>query len=160
MPENYGRQEIQFIVGDFNCHSTSWGYNKTDRNGQLLEEWAEVNNLSLLHDPKLPCSFNSKIWKRGYNPGNCLVSQKLQDSCVKHVYDALPKTQHRPIGVQAYSVIKTAGIPFRRRFNLKKANWSEYSANLDAESRSITRKLPNSMVLQICSRNKKSSPKG
>lgn len=61
MPGNFNNQKTQFVVGDFNCYSTTWGYGETDSNGQLLEQWAEATSLSLLHDPKLPCSFNSKI---------------------------------------------------------------------------------------------------
>lgn len=129
--QNFNNQKTQFVVGDFNCHSTAWGYSETDHNGHLLEEWAEVSNLSLLHDPKLPCSFTSKIWKRGYNPDNCYVSCSIQDCCIKRVYEAIPKTQHKPIGVQVYSAVKTTTIPFRRRFNFKRANWTRFADDLD-----------------------------
>ncbi|XP_030750457.1 uncharacterized protein LOC115878186 [Sitophilus oryzae] len=133
MPGNFNNQKTQFVVGDFNCHSTTWGYGETDSNGQLLEQWAEATSPSLLHDPKLPCSFNSKIWKRGYNPDNCFVSRNIHDTCCKNVYNAIPKTQHRPIGIQVYSTIKTTKISFRRRFNFMKARWPEYSQVLDEE---------------------------
>lgn len=69
-PANFQTQRIKFLVGDFNCHSTTWGYNETDANGEELESWAERSGLKLLHDPKLPASFNSGRWRRGYNPDN------------------------------------------------------------------------------------------
>jgi exonuclease III len=40
-PENYNSQSIKIVMGDFNCHSTSWGYQETDENGERLESWAE-----------------------------------------------------------------------------------------------------------------------
>ena len=47
------------VIGDFNSHSTIWGYNVTDNSGEAVEYWANTCNLSLIHDAKLPKSFNS-----------------------------------------------------------------------------------------------------
>ena len=33
------------IVGDFNSHSQSWGYNHIDARGEEIEEWQDHNNL-------------------------------------------------------------------------------------------------------------------
>lgn len=35
---------------DFNAHSTMWGSNKTDNNGQVLEELLEERNLVCVND--------------------------------------------------------------------------------------------------------------
>lgn len=130
-PANFATQDVQIVLGDFNSHSETWGYSDTDANGHLVEEWAEDNHLSLIHDPKLPKSFYSKIWRREYNPDICFVSSQIGGYCLKEVYDHIPKSQHRPIGINVYAAIKTVEIPFRRRFNFKKANWRQYSEDLD-----------------------------
>jgi hypothetical protein len=49
------------------------------------------------------------------------------------VYDPIPKTQHRPIGINVYPAIRTQTIPFRRRFNFNKANWELFATILDSE---------------------------
>ena len=58
----------QIVIGDFNSHNTIWGYDATDNNGVAIVQWAESNSLTLIHDAKLPKSFNSARWKKGYTP--------------------------------------------------------------------------------------------
>ena len=41
------------------------------------------------------------------------------------------RTQHRPIGVSVHSVIVPQPTPFRRRFNLRKAKWDDFSTDFD-----------------------------
>jgi hypothetical protein len=41
--------------------------------------------------------------------------------------DTIPRSQHVPFGIQLTSVITPNEIPFRGRYNLKKANWPEYT---------------------------------
>jgi Reverse transcriptase (RNA-dependent DNA polymerase)/Endonuclease-reverse transcriptase len=124
-------QNPKIVIGDFNSHSTSWGYSETDRNGSLVEEWAESNDLALIHDAKLPPSFNSNVWKRGTNPDLCFVSSTIEARCCKSVLDPIPKTQHRPIAVSIYPAVRTQEVPFRRRFNFRKANWPAFASEVD-----------------------------
>ena len=37
------------VIGDFNSHSTTWGYTNTDDNGEAVEQWADSCNLTLIH---------------------------------------------------------------------------------------------------------------
>ena len=46
--------QLQVIIGDFNSHSSTWGYATTNTDGELVEYWAENQILSLIHDPSFP----------------------------------------------------------------------------------------------------------
>ncbi|KAH1026607.1 hypothetical protein HUJ05_000247 [Dendroctonus ponderosae] len=124
---NFQTKNTKFVIGDFNSHHSGWGYDHNDSNGDLVEQWAVSNGLSLIHDPK----------KRGYNPDLCFASGNIEQQCTKVVYNAIPKTQHRPIGINIYNAIKTPIIPFRRRFNFKKANWNAFTETLDNKIHTI-----------------------
>ena len=73
------------IIGDFNSHNRLWGYRDDDENGLFLEEWISTKNLHLTHDSKLPNTFNSGRWKRGYNTDLTCVSQNIRDICQRRV---------------------------------------------------------------------------
>ena len=68
-----------------------------------MEQWADSNRLSLIHNVTLPKSFNSTIWNKGYTPDPIFVY--ISDMCEKSVMDAIPRTQHRPICVTVNPVI-------------------------------------------------------
>lgn len=74
----------QILAGDFN--SPTWGYSETVQNGEMVQEWAENELLDLIYDPKLPYSFNSGRWKRGYNLDLIFVSSNISQQCLKDVY--------------------------------------------------------------------------
>ncbi|KAL4104978.1 hypothetical protein QTP88_020253 [Uroleucon formosanum] len=78
-PKNFAAPNVRIFLGDFNCHSTSWGYSETNDDGHALEAWAVSEELSLIHDHKLPPSFNSGRWKRGYNPDLIFVSEATRE---------------------------------------------------------------------------------
>jgi len=130
-PCNFRDNRTKIIISDFNSHSVNWGYNETNDDGEKVEEWAEANGLSLIFDAKLPASFNSGRWKRGYNPDNIFACENIATLCKKEVLTPIPKTQHRPIACEIRAIINPIIVLFQRRFNFKKANWSEFSKALD-----------------------------
>ena len=101
----------QVFFGDFNSHN------------ELVVDWAEIYAVNLIHNPKLPSSFNSGRWRRGYNPDLIFASNRIAGCCNKFVMNPVPRSQHRPIGVQVNAAVNVQTVTFRRRFNLKKANW-------------------------------------
>lgn len=161
-PGNFTSQQTKFVLGDFNSHSVLWGYQSTDKNGDSVEGWAEQESLALIHDPKLPHSFQSKIWKKGYNPDLIFTSTAIENRCVKKVYRPIPRTQHRPIGISVYSDLKTPKIPFKRRFNFKKADWAEYANQLDIKVQNLaaTPKNYDTFVECVKSISRKYIPRG
>ena len=58
------RNLSHIVIGDFDSHSTTWGYTGTDNEGEAVEQWADSCDFTLIHDAKLPKSFNSARWKK------------------------------------------------------------------------------------------------
>ena len=115
-----------------NSHSTLWRYTTRNSDRESVEQWENSNRLSLIHNVKLPKSFNSVIWKKGYNPDLIFVSSNISDMCEKSVLDPIPRTQHRPICVTVNPIIVPQPTTSRRRFTLKKVNWDGFSTEFDA----------------------------
>ena len=117
------RNKPHIVIADFNNHSTLCGYTTTNSDGESVEQWADSNSLSLIHNAKLPKSFNRAIWKKGYNADLIFVSSNISDMCRKSVLHSIQRTQHRPICVTVNPVYVPQPTTSRIRFNLKKANW-------------------------------------
>ena len=50
---------------------------------------------------------------------------------VKYVLNHIPLTQYRPLCDTSNTVLVSRPTAFRRRFNLRKANWSGYAIDVD-----------------------------
>ena len=46
-PSKIVHNDSWVVIGDFNSHSTNWGYDVTDDDGDLIKSWADSNHLSL-----------------------------------------------------------------------------------------------------------------
>ena len=88
-----GHRDLPYIViGDFNTHRTSWGYETTYNNGETLEQWADSCDLTLIYDDKLPKSFNSARWKKGYNPDLIFASGSIHSGSCSWTLSRTPNT--------------------------------------------------------------------
>lgn len=130
-PPAIPQNKPKVVIGDFNSHSTQWGYKESNSDGEAVLTWADANQLCLIHDPKQPKSFNSGRWKRGYNPDIIFASNNIAGLSRKTVLDPIPKSQHRPIAVKITAAVSPTTVPFCRRFNFQKANWKGFSEELD-----------------------------
>ena len=61
---------------DFNSHSTSWGYEESDRRGDEVEDWQIENNLLLLNDPEDPPTFFSRPDLHQISPLPLMISSR------------------------------------------------------------------------------------
>ena len=135
-----------------------WGYRDDDENDLFLEEWISTNNLHLAHDSKLPSTFNSGRWKRGYNPDLACVSQSIRDICHWRVCDYIPRSQHRPHGVAINPTTTPSEQHFRSRYNYKKANWETFTTITSLASPSWKAYKSFSDLVRVCAR--KCIPRG
>ena len=60
---------------------------------EVVEHLAAANNLTLIHNAKLPKSSNSKQWKSGNNPDRIFASTNIGGMCEKKVLDPIPYLQ-------------------------------------------------------------------
>ena len=121
------RSRPQIVIGDFNSHNTIWGYYATDNTSVTVVQWAESNRI---HPRCETTFFNSERWKKGYNTDLIFAYSSIDNLCVKSVLTPIPRTQHHPICVTVNPVRVPRPTAFRRRFNLRKANWSEYTTDV------------------------------
>lgn len=84
-------------MSDFNSRGKTRGYADTNDDGVAVEKWAEDNEISLIHYPKLPHSFNSSRWKREYNPEILFVSNNIKQQAIKNVNKPIIHSQHYPV---------------------------------------------------------------
>ena len=156
------RNMPHIVIGDLNSHNTLCGYTSTDNDGEAVELWAESNNISFIHNAKLPKSFNRAIWMKGYNPDLIFASSNISNMCEKSVLDPIPHTQHRPICVCVNPVIVAQPSTFRRLFNLMKADWEGFSADLDSNIGEVDA-IPENyerFVYMLCMALRKHIPRG
>ena len=63
------RIKSHIVIGYFNSHSTLWRNTTTDSDGEAVEQWADSNRLSLIHNAKLPKIIQQYNMEEGIEPG-------------------------------------------------------------------------------------------
>ena len=85
-----------FIMGDFNSHSQSWGYDHIDARGEEIEAWQDDKNLTLINQPYDTPTFYSRCWHATSTPDIALCTEDLHSITVRKVGDQLGGSDHRP----------------------------------------------------------------
>lgn len=141
---NYSHPAI--YLGDFNSHHTSWGYHTDDIAGEQLTTWASSNELYLLHNPKDKATFWSARWNRGYNPDLTFITTDddgIPLPASRRVCDMFPNSQHRPIIIEIGLSITSIPSPQYARWNLKKADWTQFTSAIEQTIKRIPPTVDN-----------------
>ena len=69
------------IMGDFNSHSQSWGYDHIDARGEEFEAWQDDNNLTLINQPYATPTFYSRCWNTISTPD---IARTMYSRCIHH----------------------------------------------------------------------------
>ena len=137
-PQSHDFKNKAYLVeGDFNSHNTLWGYSQNDNDGDAVELWALSKDLTLLHDAKDEPSFHSARWQRGYNPDLVFASSGIAKNIEKSISKPIPRSQHRPIIIEARPVLRPTESKPMNRFNYRKANWNQFTVGVEAEISNI-----------------------
>jgi len=117
-------------VGDFNSHSTNWGYATENEDGEQLCRWATLHRLHLLYDAKQGGTFISGRWGTETTPDLCFVTTDCHDQPLRAsrtILHNFPRTQHKPIAIDIGLHLPRIDKPLMPRWNLRKANWDAYT---------------------------------
>jgi len=111
------------LLGDFNSHSVTWGCQRTDTRGRVVERVVESFSLNILNDfaaTRIGHDSESAIDLSIASP---ILEPLLHWSVLSSTYDS----DHCPISLDFYPT----SIPSApsTRFNYKRANWSLFSSH-------------------------------
>ena len=124
------------MVGDFNSHSQSWGYNHTDSRGEELEDWQDDNKLILVNDPDDPPSFFHRGWRTCSTPDLAFCSEDVHRGIKREVGNQLGGSDHKPVFITIENNVVSIDSP-RPRWNYKKAKWTLFSIRANELTRDI-----------------------
>ena len=85
------------IVGDFNGHSLSWGYDTLENRGEEIVDWLIDNQLVLSNQPDDKPSYYSRAWKKTSTPDLVMATEDVQKQITRIVNDQLGGSDHLPI---------------------------------------------------------------
>ena len=85
------------MVGDFNSHSQSWGYDHSDARGEELEDWQDEHRLQLVNDPDDPPTFFHRGWRICSTPDLAFCSEDINRGIKREVGQQLGGSDHKPV---------------------------------------------------------------
>ena len=145
-PPRERTQHPEVVVGDFNSHSSEWGYPRIDRAGRELSAWADALDLQLVHSSKDEGTFKPRNSQRTFSPDLVFATkdENLRPvPVVREVLNDFPRTQHRPILLKVGIQIPTPESVPLPRWNFRKADWFAYAQQVDNECEGIAPRQEN-----------------
>ncbi|XP_035228449.1 uncharacterized protein LOC118200597 [Stegodyphus dumicola] len=105
---------LQFIVGDYNAHNTTWGYASTDEKGHSLEDFLSAHHLILHNSIDASPNFD-RIHSSGWP--DLTISSTSAASLLQNwtVEDEISLSDHRYI---TFTIAQPTTIQIIRRYNL------------------------------------------
>ena len=131
------------IIGDFNSHSTSWGYQETDTRGEVVEDWQIDSRLVLLNDAEDPPTFYSRRWKTTSTPDLAFATDSIAKITAREVLEQLGGSDHRPVKLLVDLDLKPEQQKCFPRWNYKKAEWTKFQSLTDQYTKCIKERDQN-----------------
>ena len=153
------------VLGDFNGHSPSWGYNDLDTKGEEIEDWQIINNLQLVQNHNDEPTFYSRAWKSTSTPDQAMATTDISRHACRTVMPPLATSDHKPIIITIFGKVSHENNTLPR-WNYKKANWEQFSKLTDCYTSGINCKTKhldcssNEMAKAILRAAKDSIPRG
>lgn len=121
----------KIILGDFNCHNSTWGSNKTDKCGNLLNNLIDNLNLVLLNTGKSTRfnSYNGTFSAIDLSLCSPSLATLLYWDTLGYLYDS----DHFPITIN----IDTNDIltfPIHQTWKIKSADWDLYRTLIEGQT--------------------------
>ena len=122
---------LQVTIGGLTVISQNGDTLSTNSDVTLVERRCDRNRLTPIHGPKIHESFKSARWNQGYNPDLSFVATSITHQCEKLGLEVILKSQHRPIAIKIKAAVSPQENPFRRRYNLKKADKEGFAKSVE-----------------------------
>ena len=128
-------EDHYLVVGDFNSHSQSWGYDQIDKRGEEVENWQDDHRLNLINTPEDQPTFYSGRWRTTSTLDLAFRTDDIDGQINREVREQLGGSDHRPVLLTFSTYISCEStLP---RWNCKKADWTLYSQLTDQVTKHI-----------------------
>ncbi|KAK7115386.1 hypothetical protein V1264_001263 [Littorina saxatilis] len=124
-------QSNLLILGDFNGHSPSWGYQDLNCRGEQIEDWMIDENLILINKPDDKPTCLSRAWKTTSTPDLAIATEDIHKICDRSVADQLGGSDHLPILLKLSLQEQASPMSKKPSWNYKKANWAKFERLTD-----------------------------
>ena len=114
------------IMGDFNSHSPSWGYDDLDHKGDEVEDWIITHNMVLINKADDPPTFYSRAWRSTSCPELAIATDDVAKINSREVDKQLGESDHKSIFLTIECQKTPPEIYQSPSWNFKKANWEVF----------------------------------
>lgn len=130
------------ITGDFNSHNTTWGYDISNEDGEVLLDWISASDLYILQDLKGPHTSWSARWNAGYNLDLSMITlddDGIPISAERSIIGSFPNSQYRVIMIKIGLSFQLNSSQPISRWNFRKANWEQFKEYIEKNINRIPR---------------------